>query len=314
MLLPSESQSAVSHLVIEKMFYRRRRRARKKEQDPTFPIVHPPSITEDDSAPSNVTRHPIPEQDPTFSIVHPPSITEDDSAPSNVTRHPIPEQDPTFSIVHPPLITEDDAMLSNTTHHPIPDTCIDPLLDDSYPPPRESKDMATDTAGMHHEYKSLLNTHSLIILDLLSFAEKGVDTTSDREARIPAGQVIDLTSFDGFPYPTQSPTVTWPGSRFKTKLPFISHPKNHAVNILQDEATHIQNLAMTATLTSEWVINLEYDKYPNDRAFAQAIANETKWGRTVVISGHPFRRASVELDDLNLRFNYVSDSQVWASG
>lgn len=130
----------------------------------------------------------------------------------------------------------------------------------------------------------------------------------------PGEQPVDLTSFDGFHYPPDAPTVTWPGGRFKTKLPYLANSTNPAVNDLKADAAHVENIAKTATLTSKWVVRLDYNGYSNDREFASAVANETKHGRTVVVSGHPYRPAAVELDDLNLRFNFVEDNQVYASG
>jgi hypothetical protein len=147
----------------------------------------------------------------------------------------------------------------------------------------------------------------------LLFAEKAVGTTPQCNNLCSRGQAIDLTSFDDFHYPPEFPTVIWPG-QVKTKLPFVASPNDPTVNILQDEATHVEALARTATLTSKWIVELNYNEFADDRAFAFAVANEIKWGRTVVAKGHPYRRASVELDDLNLRFNYVKEQEVYASG
>ena len=148
---------------------------------------------------------------------------------------------------------------------------------------------------------------------MLSFAEKAVGTTPACETPL-SEQVVDLTSFDGFPYPAESPTVTWPGERFKTKMPFVPNPDDPTQNILEAEATHVENLAKTATLTSAWVKRLQYSHYANDRELASAIADEIKWGRTVVVSGHPYKASTVDTNDLNLRFNFSPDNESYVSG
>jgi len=148
---------------------------------------------------------------------------------------------------------------------------------------------------------------------LLSFAEKAVGTSSACKTPLSEG-VVDLTSFDGFHYPSESPTVTWPGDRFKTKLPFVPNPDYPTQNILEAEATHVENLAKMATLTSGWVKRLQYSHYSNDRELASAIADEIKWGRTVVVSGYPYKPATVDTDDLNLRFNFSPENESHVSG
>ena len=60
--------------------------------------------------------------------------------------------------------------------------------------------------------------------DLQSVDDPSI-TCSDASPSQPIG-LTDLTSFDGFAYPHQAPTIVWPGGRFKTVLPFLPRTQN----------------------------------------------------------------------------------------
>jgi hypothetical protein len=148
----------------------------------------------------------------------------------------------------------------------------------------------------------------------LQYFEKGVSTETDPTIHFTNDRIVDLTSFDGHSYLPQSPTINWPGGRFKTKLPYIPSITDANVNLLKADAAHVEHLARSATVTSKLVVKLTYGDYGNDRDFSLAIANEIKWGRTVVVTGHPYKATSCSIDDLNLRFNFTSDIEVVALG
>jgi len=80
------------------------------------------------------------------------------------------------------------------------------------------------------------------------------------------------------------------------------------------ESIHVQALATQAKLQSDWVVRLSYSKFPDGRALSAAIQDELKWGRTVVLEGHPYEPATIEVDSLESRFHFLKKQHVIASG
>jgi len=51
--------------------------------------------------------------------------------------------------------------------------------------------------------------------------------------------IIDLTTYEGFELPRESPTIHWPGGKFITVAPFIADPKNSKTNLLSKVSVSI---------------------------------------------------------------------------
>ena len=74
------------------------------------------------------------------------------------------------------------------------------------------------------------------------------------------------------------------------------------------------NLSAQAVLESPWVVKVKYQDYQNGIQLSNAIADELKWGRTVVLSGHPYSPAGVNIQDLKSHFNFSKAQPVVCLG
>ena len=162
------------------------------------------------------------------------------------------------------------------------------------------KSVATHTPAFAHK--------AIDTLDLYSYSERAVGCDQSNNPTSPT--VIDLTSFEGFPYPKESPTILWPGGRFQTKLPCIMRGGK---NILAKEAQHVQALARQAKLNSPLVGYLAYQDFAQDESIAAAITDKLKDRQTVVVRGYPYKSVPVEADALRARFRFQEDLSVVVS-
>jgi hypothetical protein len=67
-------------------------------------------------------------------------------------------------------------------------------------------------------------------------------------------------------------------------------------------------------LESEWVVRLNYEDYSDDLEFANATSEKLGWGKVIVISGHPYTPATVNLEALRRRFNFSGAQPVVCLG
>jgi len=213
--------------------------------------------------------------------------------PSTAENNPLP------GFAAPPLYT----ISPFQSNHGFDDSNIDPIL---------LNESQTLIPLLHTTVERSVATHSPAFAhkvvdtqDLCSYSERAVGC--DQSDKPTAPEVIDLTSFEGFSYPEESPTIVWPGGRFKTKLPYIKRGKK---NILEDEAKHVEALARQATLDSPLVERLTYQDFSEDQGVAAAIAEKHKDGQTVVLRGHPYKPVPVDAAALMAHFRFQQDITV----
>lgn len=193
------------------------------------------------------------------------------------------------------------------TNHGFEDSNIDPILLNVSREHMTSPNTAVENPVAPH---TPAFTHKAVdTQDLRSYRETAVGCEQTDNPSAPSTP-IDLTSFEGFSYPEDSPTVLWPGGRFKTKLPCIMRGKK---NILKKEAKHVEAIARQATLDSSYLEYHAYNVFNHDGETAAAVINGLQNNRTVVIRGYPYKHVPVEANALKDHFRFQEDLSVVAS-
>ncbi len=140
----------------------------------------------------------------------------------------------------------------------------------------------------------------------------------------------DLTSFEGFSLPEEAEEIEWPYSSFRTKLPYLQHPTDKGVNLLQNvssfplckkftikqpqECNHVRHFAQTVTASAPWVVEVEYKHFSKAQNLAARIKSEIKTGNVVVLRGHPFEPLSLNTEEIADHFHFLKDQIVVATG
>ena len=216
--------------------------------------------------------------------------------PSTSTNFPLPGF--SQSTPHPP-----SPVLRNPTFD---DSNIDPVLLNE---PRSPFHIRPATVDISVATPTPAFTNKAIDTQDLYYCEEravGCDWSNGPSAP----NTIDLTSFEGFCYPEESPTIVWPGGRFKTKLPCIMRGKK---NILENEAKHLEALSHQATLDSAYVEYLSYNVSNHGTETAAVVIDRLQNDRTVVIRGYPYEHVPVETSALRDQFRFQEDVSVVAS-
>jgi hypothetical protein len=136
--------------------------------------------------------------------------------------------------------------------------------------------------------------------------------------------------YEGFSLPEEAEEIVWPFRSFRTKLPYLQHPTEKDVNLLQNvsnklpcekftskhpqECNHVRHFAETVTATATWVVELDYKRFTKAQHLGARIKSELKVGNAVVLRGHPFESLSLNTEDIADHFHFVKDQIVVATG